>query len=407
MSSIRIGLLGHFGSGNLGNEASLRAMLELLRRNGHSSNISVICYGVEEVQREHAVRAIGIRYAPGPRLARFAYARWLRLPLRAIDVVRATFLARTFDVVLVPGTGILDDFQENWYGSPFYVWMWSLALKLSRRPLALVCIGAGPISGSMSARLLLGAASMASYRSYRDEISKEFMIERRVHARGDPVVADIAFLLAPPEGRLRAHSINARKTIGIGLMSYRGWEHASPDGAQTISVYLDKIVQFSCWLLDNGYRIRFLIGEYTDAPVVEEAVKRIRLTRTFVEGEDFAAEPTLTLEALMEQMAETEVVVATRYHNIVAALLMHKPALSISYARKNGALLADAGLAEFQQGIETLNVDLLIDQFRKLMDKKEDLIASVEAAANQYRSRLAQQEAELVKRLVSGNWSAT
>ena len=49
----------------------------------------------------------------------------------------------------------------------------------------------------------------------------------------------------------------------------------------------------------------------------------------------------------MHQMAETRIVVATRFHNVVCALKMKKPTISIGYASKNDVLLAEMGLAEF------------------------------------------------------------
>ena len=69
--------------------------------------------------------------------------------------------------------------------------------------------------------------------------------------------------------------------------------------------------------------------------------------------------PARTLHDVMQQMADTDIVVATRYHNVVCALRVGKPTISIGYAEKNDALLAEVGLADFCQDIERLDVDLL------------------------------------------------
>ena len=55
--------------------------------------------------------------------------------------------------------------------------------------------------------------------------------------------------------------------------------------------------------------------------------------------------PARTLHDVMQQMADTDIVVATRYHNVVCALRMSKPTISIGYAEKNDALLRRSGWA--------------------------------------------------------------
>jgi polysaccharide pyruvyl transferase WcaK-like protein len=73
----------------------------------------------------------------------------------------------------------------------------------------------------------------------------------------------------------------------------------------------------------------------------------------------------------MRQIAETDVVVATRFHNVVCALKLGRPTVSIGYAKKNDVLLAETGLGEFCQSIETLDVDRLIRQFQALLSDRD------------------------------------
>ena len=53
--------------------------------------------------------------------------------------------ARRFDMIVVPGTGMLDDFGERWRDMPYHLFRWGLACRLARTPFAFVSIGAGPI----------------------------------------------------------------------------------------------------------------------------------------------------------------------------------------------------------------------------------------------------------------------
>ena len=72
-------------------------------------------------------------------------------------------------------------------------------------------------------------------------------------------------------------------------------------------------------------------------------------------------------------MAPAGTVVATRYHNVICALKLSKPTISLGYAAKNIAVMADAGLSEFCQFANSLDVDLLIKQFTELENRSAEL----------------------------------
>ena len=58
--------------------------------------------------------------------------------------------------------------------------------------------------------------------------------------------------------------------------------------------------------------------------------------------------------------------VATRYHNILCALKLAKPTVSIGYATKCDVLMADMGLSSFCQPVKSFDVARLIEQFKEL-----------------------------------------
>ena len=77
-------------------------------------------------------------------------------------------------------------------------------------------------------------------------------------------------------------------------------------------------------------------------------------------------------------MAPVGTVVATRYHNVICALQLGKPTISLGYAKKNVVLMEDMGLPEFCQYADSIDVGKLIEQFTKL-----------ESNADQVRTMLA------------------
>ena len=115
--------------------------------------------------------------------------------------------------------------------------------------------------------------------------------------------------------------------------------------------------------------------------------------------------PARTLHDVMQQMADTDIVVATRYHNVVCALRMGKPAISIGYAEKNDALLRQVGLAEFCQDIERLDLDLLEAQTARLISDRTAFERKLRDARTSFQTRLREQEALLAAMIGSSTRS--
>ncbi len=77
--------------------------------------------------------------------------------------------------MIIPGTGILDDFQDRWFGWPFVEFCWCLVARLRNTRIAFVSIGRR--SNEKPSQPLVPAlgAQMASYRSNRDDFSLNYM----------------------------------------------------------------------------------------------------------------------------------------------------------------------------------------------------------------------------------------
>ena len=395
-----IALFGNFGSGNLGNEASLKAMLDLVRNKKPDAFVTCICYGLETAQAEHEVATIPIKLAlPKNRWLLKLNRLFLKIPLLLVDVLHAAFLARNFDVFIVPGTGILDDFGERWQAMPYDLFKWSVAAKIWRRPFALVSVGAGPIVHPVSRWFLVSAARMAFYRSYRDAVSKEYMQTVGVSERDDPVFPDLAFNLPVPKRPLSALP-NDHLTIGVGVMNYYGWDNASAHRFEIHEKYIAQLTQFLCWLIAGGYRVRLLMGAVSDRLAIDDISRRIADQCGQGATLHLIAEPVYSFQDLMHQIYETELIVATRFHNIVAALSVGRPAISIGYAKKNDALLQQVGLGAFCQQIEELDLARLIADFQSLVDARGPFTDQVHRAVGQLRGHLKDQDAYIIDKLI-------
>jgi polysaccharide pyruvyl transferase WcaK-like protein len=154
------------------------------------------------------------------------------------------------------------------------------------------------------------------------------------------------------------------------------------------------------WLLDDGCAVRILMGDASDRRAVDDLLANVNAARPDLPKDRLVSDPMSSLHDLMWQIAETDAVVATRYHNIVCALKLGKPTVSIGYAKKNDVLMAERGLGRFCQHIEHLNVDLLIGQFGHLITDRQRYERGIEEANRACRARLDHQDALLAARVL-------
>ena len=398
-SAIRVGLLGFFGIGNLGNDASLEAMLLTLRDLRPGAEITCICpnpsfigdeYGIATVDF-FANRSFGRSFTVFDKLL-------LGVPRRISTALHSRRIVRQLDVLLVPGTGALDDYGTGPRGWPVGLFTWCLAARLRKVKVAFISIGAGPIEHPVSRWLMKSAARLAEYRSFRDSASREYMQDLGLDTSSDEVYPDLVFRLPDPILDSSPSELDSL-TIGVGIMTYYGWRGDPHDGAAVYESYVSKLSRFVVWLLDGGYRVRLLVGKTDDQQAIDNLVTAVSLERPD-QTDRLVTEPATSLLELMKQISETHAVVASRFHNIVCALKLCKPSVSIGYAEKNRLLMAEMGIGEFCQRIEGLDFEMLVEQFTELMAdarRHEDEMRHVNAM---YAQRIAQQERVLATEIL-------
>ena len=389
-----IGLFGLFGCGNFGNDGSLEAILNLLRRVRPDARLTCICGNPDLIRDRFDVSALPISGAHVADAHGHRAGGWARKIVEKLqDVLSTIRYARKFDLVLIPGTGILSDFGDRPKGMPWNILRWCLVSRLLGAKVAFVCVGAGPIGHPLSRWMMKTAARLAHYRSYRDVLSKDFMTGIGVKTDPDPVFADLAFGLRPPLHRERPDA--ERLVIGIGVMSYYGWYSFAEAGAETHRRYIDKLARLVHYILDRGHRVRLLIGETADDGAVKTLLSHLRSQSTAIPEEDLVTAPANSLHDIMRQMQETDVVVATRYHSIVCALKLAKPTISLGYSKKNDVLMAQAGLGAYCHHVESFEVDQLIEQFEMICAQRTQGADAVRAYHQIADIQLAEQEAML------------
>ncbi|MBK8047656.1 MAG: polysaccharide pyruvyl transferase family protein [Anaerolineales bacterium] len=397
----RVGLFGNFGTGNLGNEATLEAALAGVRKFTGANDLVCICSNPQEVAATYRLPVVPIRWKSGEGSPDIRN-RWLRLPVKLLMripqemklLIRAYQTLRRLDMLIVAGTGILDDFAIRAQDLPYDLFKWSILAWVCRVKLVFLSVGAGPLDHRLSRIFVRWSLRGAAYRSYRDQFSRDYLASIGFTDERDVIAPDLAFGLPTGELPLRASALGTRPVVGIGVMSYYGVRGDPVVGELIYNTYMAKLAEFGAWLVENDYEVRLLLG---DTGVDQRAMQDFRMHLSALVGRDDAivVVPLWTVAQLLEQIALTDVVVATRFHNILLSLLLERPAISISYNEKNDDLMREMGLAKFCQPIEDLNVATLIEQFTELVGALAPYRDRVSSMANNYAQQLEEQYAQV------------
>ncbi len=364
-SAPRVGLFGILGSGNIGNNASMESALRYLRTRHPDAIVDALCSGPERVQALYGIEAIPMSWSPGSgKRSSGVPAPVLKVLGKAVDTVRTASWVRKHDVVIVPGMGVLDaSLPLRPWGFPYALFLISASGRLCGTKVAMVSVGADIIRQQATRWLIITAARLAFYRSFRDAFSRDAMRRSGLDVTRDPVYPDLVFgLPAPP------YDPGDPQTVVVGVMAYYGSNDDRRDADAIYASYVANVTSFVRWLAGNGRKVRLVIGDAngSDDGTAQEILSALRAQRPELEPGQVVAAPVTSLADVMREMAQAGTVIATRYHNVLCALRLSKPTISLGYSAKHQALMADMGVPEFCQPAHPLDVNLLIERFTEL-----------------------------------------
>lgn len=427
--SVRVAILGHVGNGNLGDEAIITSTLANLRAALPEAEIIAITAKPADTTARHGIPAFPVYgYAP-PAVAGAAAqapaggARALvkrtlaRVPplftaLRAVrdgmawlahlagEPGRLWLAWRHLDgvrLLLVAGSGQVNDYYGGVWGYPYRLLKWSLLTRLRGGRVAYVSVGAGPITARLSRWMLRAALALADYRSYRDEPSLALAEELGVR-HGNRLAPDLAFGLEPaaPAAPAGFAPPATRPTVVISPLPFQmgGYWHESD--AQGYASYVAELATFATWLTGNGFAVRFVPTQFAVDPAVIDDIVAAMRARQGAEPEHISVTQPRTVDDLLAALSGVAAVVATRYHGVLLSLALGNPTIGIAYHPKTVALLAAFGQERFALPIDRLDAATLVRTFDELRQAKSERAAFVRRRED-LRSALSREFAELAR----------
>jgi polysaccharide pyruvyl transferase WcaK-like protein len=368
----RVGLFGLLGSGNSGNDASMETVLAYLRDAHPDAVVNVMGGGDPARMRiEYGLDATPLYWSQKfDQRKSGAPGILLKALDKCIDAIRTMSWVSRHDVVIVPGAGALEATlpMRSW-GFPFTLFLLCSAARLSRTKVALVSVGADIINQRAIRWLSDATARLAYYRSYRDSDSLEAMRQRGIDTSRDHVFPDLVFGVPTPP-----YDPGDPEIVGVGVMAYYGGNDDRGRADEIHAAYIEKMKAFTRWLVDSGHRVRLFGGDSKfDWDVADQILADVQDYRSDLDPSWVTADRVASYAELMQLMSPLGMVVATRYHNVMCALKLCKPTISLGYSRKFVALMGDMGLEEFNQYAHSFDVERLIEQFTEMEKRRTEL----------------------------------
>jgi polysaccharide pyruvyl transferase WcaK-like protein len=373
MKRQRVAFYGHFGGKNFGNECTLHALLVHFRRRLPDAELFSICSDPGDVTAQHGIPAVPMSVdeesaspSVGPRSQKppVPVRLYRRLHREVRGVHHAFTSLRAATLFVVAGTGVLEDtgWSAAWY---FGILKWCVIARLRGARVCFVSVGMGPIRRPLSRFLTRAALRLAHFVSYRDAGSLRYGHSMSVDTSQHHQFPDVAFGLGPETDPVQSGSGHPL-VVGVGVMDYFGPQ----DGPKQTAVhehYLDTMVGFVTKLLERGYRVRMLYGDARyDPPVLAEVMRRVAARAGLPAAGTIETPHLHDFRDVMTAIASADLVVSPRFHNLVLALILGKPVMSLSYHPKNDDLLSDFGLRDYCHSLETFELDRCLDQFERL-----------------------------------------
>lgn len=420
----KIGLIGPFGGGNLGDAAIQKSMIDNIRQFHPHADIYGFSLQPQDTEARH-----GIPTYPIGKEANFAdYCWWRGATENSLSSQLTNFLVRwrqqqtsnsmlrklgsrfifgaleslawsrayqnfqylEIDLLIVSGGGQLDDYWGGAWRHPFTLLRWCLFAKMNGTKFLIVSTGAGPINSFLGKLFTRMTLSLADYRSYRDADSQQYVEEIVGFKSDDPVYADLAFSL--PIDSYQPSDRNSRylAVVGISPMSYCHPEIWPEKNRSAYSQYLNKLALFIVWLTQQQYAVALFPGQTSHDRLAIDDLQELLIAKQ-VPAQQIIQQPILTVDELMNQLADLDLVIASRFHSVLLSLLMNKPTLALSYHRKINALMADTGQTDYCLSIDDFEVETMKNKFIKIKTDYQQIEQQLAIATQEYQSSLAKQ----------------
>ena len=433
---LHVGVFGHYGNGNLGDEAITEAAVRSAYRFLDAEKVTLFSIVPADSAARHNLDAYPIRRgrspvaagtpiveassptnaAPAPSappttglkrfLKRIPGLQWgvdtlqLLAALPGNLAAERQFLAQSekvladVDIMLVCGSNqFLDNFGGIW-GFPYTIFKWSRLCRDTGTQLAFLSIGAGPLKHAISLWMIRKAIGYSMYHSYRDPGSME-LVEGSPASLGGVVTPDLACNLEFTELPLASSAGTLR--VAINPMPVYG-DYWFVRDKHRYHAYLSKLADFAQHADKRQCRLTLFPTQTRDRDAIRDLIAIIR-SRDPGLADRINVVDTHVTQDVMAVIQDADVIVPTRFHGAILGILGRRPVIGVCYQKKALEALAAAGQQRYALMLDNFGSTDLIDAFESLTSNIDSVRREVSARADVVREEIDQQYRQIRLRL--------
>jgi polysaccharide pyruvyl transferase WcaK-like protein len=224
----------------------------------------------------------------------------------------------------------------------------------------------------------------------RDATSQRIIDGLGVRGGPTPIFPDLAHGLSLPTPVPRPASAPVRE-VGVNPFPQFDPRYWPVRDLDSYRVYVDRMAGFCAELVRRGYRLHLFPTQVRADPPVVEDLRREILRRVPDGGERIVVPAVATLADLVAVLDGLDMVVATRFHGILFALVRVRPVLGISNHHKMTELMESVGQARYVARIDQLDPADLVRRFEALEAERGEVTREIARRTGELSARLGEQ----------------
>lgn len=413
----KVGLLEHFGTGNLGDDATVQSVLSNIRQRWPRASIIGLSVNPSDSEKRHGLPSYAIRRkvlsfeelwssaAPPTTTRRVTFKARVKARLAnrqfLLDLARAlynvviakpsqilheivflmqsAFVAYQLDLLIICGGGQLLDAWGGPWSFPYTLFKWVILAKLSGAQCFFLNVGAGPLEHPLSKWFIKQALRYGDYISFRDAKSRA-LVEKLGISEKLPVVADNVYSLALPEACAGARESAGRhdreathdRVVGLAPMAYCDPNRYWDKNRENYDLLIRALGAFGASLVRNGFSLRLFSSDiWFDTQAVADVENAVKTELGVVTTDRIRREPVRSVDDFLGQLSCVDYFVTCRFHGVVFSHLLNVPVLAIAHHPKITTLMEDFNLSCYCMDIAQCCEYTLTETFVRLVQSEE------------------------------------
>lgn len=351
----RILLSGYFGFNNLGDEAILGSMVNLIEEIDQDTDIIVLSNAPETTKVKYNTESV-YRY----------------------DIFNIMSEMRRSDILISGGGSLLQD-VTSLRSVPYYLGLIFLAIIFDMKTI-FFAQGVGPVQNKFYRFLIKKILNKVDYLSVRDKESKKLLEKIGIPKGKINIVDDPVFGLINCEPGINRKN-NGPQKIGV---SVRNWHNNS---------YLGPLSEFLNRLGMNN-NISITIIPFHQG----EDIKISKKLQGMLKVNSRVSKYTDDLKKLNELYDNLDLFIGVRLHSLIFSAVNCIPFIGISYDPKTDSLIEEMG---YQKEIRTedISVEKIEKTYRKICDNRNEIKEKIRSTVKRKNKNVRDSLAQLLSTL--------